>query len=83
MSPASSVDAAEHCITCGDEGIPMQVRALAAPGSEAVCLDACGAPQLVALDLLDGVSVGESVLVHAGVAIARAAAPASAAEATA
>jgi len=35
----------------------------------ALCVDDAGRLEVVALDLLDGVEVGATVLVHAGVAI--------------
>jgi hydrogenase expression/formation protein HypC len=66
--PAARCDAPSgHCITCSDEGIPMRVVELGAEA--AVCTDADGATHEVALDLLDGVTPGATVLVHAGVAI--------------
>lgn len=76
MSPEAQIvscDAATgHCITCGDEGIPMQV--LRAGEDFAECRDEAGARHEVATDLVAGVGAGETVLVHAGVAIARVAA---------
>ncbi len=70
---AVSCDAAlGHCITCGDEGIPMQV--LRAREDFAECCDETGARHEVATDLVAGIGAGEMVLVHAGVAIARVAA---------
>lgn len=60
-----------HCITCGDEGIPMRVVEI---GSDAaLCTDEAGTSHEVAIDLVDGVTLGVTVLVHAGVAIGRAA----------
>jgi len=60
-----------HCITCSDEGLPMRVRVLADSESGlSICVDADGADQLVAVDLVEPVAVGDDVLVHAGVAIA-------------
>ncbi len=38
-------------------------------GVSAVCADERGAVHSVAVDLIDDVAVGETVLVHAGVAI--------------
>jgi hydrogenase maturation factor len=57
----------EHCITCGDEGIPMRVTELRE--ATAVCTDERGTVHSVAVDLIDEVAVGARVLVHAGVAI--------------
>jgi hydrogenase expression/formation protein HypC len=70
MTAASGAgcDAASgHCITCRDEGVAMRVVTLGADA--AVCTDSDGAPHEVAVDLLDGVTPGATVLVHAGVAI--------------
>jgi hydrogenase maturation factor len=38
-------------------------------GETAVCVDAAGATHEIAVDLVDGVVLGDEVLVHAGVAI--------------
>jgi hydrogenase maturation factor len=70
MTPASRAGCeapSDHCITCSDEGIPMRVVELGAEA--AVCTDPAGARHEVAVDLLDGVTPGTTVLVHAGVAI--------------
>jgi hydrogenase assembly chaperone HypC/HupF len=58
-----------HCITCGDEGIPMTVAS--ADGDVAACDDADGARHEVIVDLVAPVKPGDALLVHAGVAIAR------------
>ncbi len=66
--PARQCDAADpHCITCGDEGILMEVRS--ADQSLARCVDDSGDEHAVAIELVAPVSVGDRVLVHAGVAI--------------
>jgi hydrogenase maturation factor len=58
-----------HCITCGDEGVPMRVVSVSADG--AVCVDEGGTRhEAIAVDLIDPVVPGDQVLVHAGVAIA-------------
>ena len=59
----------EHCITCGDEGIPMRV--LECRGADAVCSDGSSTHHHVAIDLVAPVEPGDDVLVHAGVAIRR------------
>ncbi|MGI9183870.1 MAG: HypC/HybG/HupF family hydrogenase formation chaperone [Solirubrobacteraceae bacterium] len=64
--------ATSHCITCSDEGIPMRV--LRAGEDFAECRDQAGVSHEVATDLVFGVGAGETVLVHAGVAIGRVAA---------
>jgi hydrogenase maturation factor len=56
-----------HCITCGDEGIAMRVMT---PGPEtAICRDEAAILHDVAVELVGAVSVGDELLVHAGVAI--------------
>ena len=58
-----------RCALCADEGLPGQVLELHPGLMGWVALE--GARQEVALDLLDEVRVGDWVLVHLGVAIAR------------
>ena len=57
------------CVTCGDVALPMRVVALSEDGL-ADCEDEDGRHSDVEVALLDGVKVGDQVLVHAGVAIA-------------
>ena len=59
----------EHCITCSDEGVPMRVVAALEDGL-ARC-EAEGVESDVMVDLVAPVAVGDEVLVHAGVALAR------------
>jgi hydrogenase assembly chaperone HypC/HupF len=68
MSADCDAGSREHCITCADEGIPMQVVALSVGAG--VCVDRGGVEHTVATDLIEPVLVGDEVLVHAGVAIA-------------
>jgi hydrogenase maturation factor len=56
-----------HCVTCGDEAMPMRVTEVR-PDGIAVCGDA-----EVMTDLVGEVAPGDELLVHAGTAIARAA----------
>ncbi len=65
---AGDAAAPEHCITCGDLGTPMRVVAIADGYAE--CVDADAVRHSVLVDLIDAVSPGDGVLVHAGVAIA-------------
>jgi len=58
-----------RCALCAYEGLPGQVLELRPGLMGWVALQ--GAQQEVALDLLDEVQVGDWVLVHLGVAIAR------------
>ena len=63
----------EHCITCGDEGLPLRIVALEEAGL-ARCRDeaAPGRPAVVVdVQLVGEVAPGDLVLVHAGVALVR------------
>ena len=55
-----------HCITCGDDGVPMTV--LRIREDLALCEDAVGAHHTVEIALVDA-GPGDQVLVHAGVAL--------------
>jgi hydrogenase maturation factor len=72
MSEPAAEDA--HCITCGD--VAVALRVLECDGTTALCADAQGVGHSVAIDLVDGASAGDELLVHAGVAIRRLGAPA-------
>ena len=61
--------AADHCITCGDEGIPMRVLEIR-PDGIAVCVDGDHRRHDVATELVGAPAGGDTVIVHAGVAIA-------------
>jgi hydrogenase maturation factor len=73
MSPEAPLGPCEadigHCITCSDEGIPMRV--LRAGEDLAECRDDAGELHQVMVDLVAPVGSGDTVLVHAGVAIGR------------
>jgi hydrogenase expression/formation protein HypC len=56
----------DHCITCGDEGLPMKV--LRVRDDLALCEDESGNHHTVELALVDA-GAGDQVLVHAGVAL--------------
>jgi hydrogenase maturation factor len=60
----------DHCITCGDEGMPMTVVRVDRRRILALCSDAAGARHTVETALIEPVADGDVVLVHAGVAIA-------------
>lgn len=60
----------DRCSLCGDEAIPAVVREVHATDGTADVEMACERRR-VALDLLDAVAVGDTVLVHQGFAIAR------------
>jgi hydrogenase maturation factor len=58
------------CITCGDVAVVMDVIEADATRGLALCRSAEG-DQLVDVELVGQVAVGDQVLVHAGTAIAR------------
>ena len=71
--PFAPACADEHCITCGDQGLPLRIVALEGSGL-ALCRDeaAPGEPDsTVDVQLVGDVAAGDLVLVHAGVALAR------------
>jgi len=59
----------DHCITCSDEGIPMQVERVDERRGLALCLAADGTKSTVEIALVEPVGPGDRVLVHAGVAL--------------
>ncbi len=59
------------CITCGDEGVELRALKVDAGSGLAVCVDAGGSTSEVDLGIVTGVAPGDSVLVHAGVALVR------------
>jgi len=60
-----------HCITCSDDGIPMDVLLVDGRRGLALCSDAAGTRSSVETELVGVVSAGDVLLVHAGTAIAR------------
>jgi hydrogenase maturation factor len=60
----------DHCITCGDEGIPMKVLKIDADRELALCSSEDGSKSSVEIALVE-VQAGDQVLVHAGVALVR------------
>jgi len=61
----------DHCITCGDEGIPMTVLRIDEARELALCANEAGEKSAVEIALVDPVEPGDSLLVHAGVALVR------------
>ncbi|MEJ7793102.1 MAG: HypC/HybG/HupF family hydrogenase formation chaperone [Gaiellaceae bacterium] len=59
---------ADACITCGD--VAVEARVVAVSGATAT-IELDGAREQVAVDFVDGVAVGDTVLCHAGVALER------------
>jgi hydrogenase maturation factor len=61
----------QHCITCGDDGNPMTVVQVDVERGLALCADEDGERHSVETALVDPVHPGDSLLVHAGTAIAQ------------
>jgi hydrogenase maturation factor len=61
----------EHCITCGDEANEMRVVKIDAERSLALCAGEDGARSSVETALVLPIGIGDTLLVHAGTAIAR------------
>jgi len=59
----------DHCITCGDDGVPMRVLRIDAERGLALCVDDDGQKSTVEIALVEPVAPGDAVLVHAGVAL--------------
>jgi hydrogenase expression/formation protein HypC len=61
---------ANHCVTCGDDGVPMTVVRVDSARMLALCEDDGGTRRSVEIALVEPVAPGDTVLVHAGTAIA-------------
>jgi hydrogenase maturation factor len=59
-----------HCITCSDEAAPMTVVLVDDARGLALCEDEAGVRSSVEIALVDPVRPGDTVLVHAGTALA-------------
>ena len=59
----------DHCITCSDEGIPMQVERIDEDRGLALCAAEDGSKSTVEITLVEPVAPGDRLLVHAGVAL--------------
>ncbi|HZG49169.1 MAG TPA: HypC/HybG/HupF family hydrogenase formation chaperone [Thermoleophilaceae bacterium] len=62
-------DCGDHCITCSDEGIPMQVERIDEDRGLALCSADDGSKSTVEIALVEPVAPGDRLLVHAGVAL--------------
>ena len=71
--PPPTCDHESHCITCGDEAVPMTVLRVDERRELALCANAGGERSTVEIALVAPVARGDELLVHAGTAIARAA----------
>ena len=69
--PQDSYCTLDHdgCIVCSDAGIPLRVVSI--EGDDALCEDAAGKRTEIAVDLVAPVTMGEVLLTHGGVAIAK------------
>jgi hydrogenase maturation factor len=63
-------DDAGHCITCGDEAVPLTVVKVDSERELALCENQAGERTTVEVALVAPVAPGDEVLVHAGTAIA-------------
>jgi hydrogenase maturation factor len=67
-----SCDHTTGCITCGDEAVRMQVIRIDCDRELALCATEGGERSTVEIALVQPVSEGDRLLVHAGTAIAHA-----------
>ena len=58
------------CITCGDVALPLEVQLVDAKRGLALCRDESDRTETVEIALVGPVTAGDSLLVHAGTAIA-------------
>jgi hydrogenase maturation factor len=61
----------QHCITCGDDGVPMTVVLVDEARALALCEDAAGTRATVEIALIGAVAPADTLLVHAGTALTR------------
>ncbi len=66
-----AVVVADHCITCGDDGVPMRVVRIDQIRGLALCAHEDGSRETVETALVDPVAPGDVLLVHAGTALTR------------
>jgi hydrogenase assembly chaperone HypC/HupF len=59
----------DFCITCGDHAVPMRVVKVDESRALALCEDEDGARSSVEIALVEPVSGGDRLLVHAGTAL--------------
>jgi hydrogenase assembly chaperone HypC/HupF len=69
--PQDSYCTLDHdgCVVCSDAGIPLRVVSIEA--DNALCEDAAGNRTEIAVELVKPVAVGDVLLTHGGVAIAK------------
>jgi hydrogenase assembly chaperone HypC/HupF len=61
--------ASTHCVTCGDDGVPMRVVAVDDARGLALCEAQDGERGSVEVALVAPVAAGDTLLVHAGTAL--------------
>jgi hydrogenase maturation factor len=71
VSDAADSCGPDHCITCGDDGVPMTVVRVDLDRDLALCADQDGRRETVEVALVDPVEPGDRLLVHAGTALTR------------
>ena len=71
MSAAGEHCGSGHCITCGDDGVPMTVVRVDRDRGLALCALDDGSRQTVETALVESVAPGVTLLVHAGTALLR------------
>jgi hydrogenase maturation factor len=73
--PESGLDgeacSAQHCITCGDDGVPMTVVRVDQSRGLALCEKSDGTRATVEIALIEAVAPDDRLLVHAGTALTR------------
>jgi hydrogenase maturation factor len=75
-APVSACDHLEGCITCGDEAVEVKVLRIDTDRGLALCSAEDDSRSSVEIALVQPVSEGDRLLVHAGTAIAHAPEPA-------
>lgn len=60
-----------HCVTCGDDGVPVRVVRVDGERGLALCVGEDGVRSSVEVALVAPVERGDVLLVHAGVALVR------------
>jgi hydrogenase maturation factor len=71
--PPPTYDQESHCITCGDEAVPLRVVKIDARRELALCENDDRQRTTVEIALVQPVALQDVLLVHAGTAIAHAA----------
>jgi hydrogenase expression/formation protein HypC len=71
VSAAEDSCGSHHCITCGDDGVPMTVIRIDADRGLALCEHDGGGRETIETALVDPVAPGDRLLVHAGTALAQ------------